>query len=152
MKIDSKGRVYSVKYTNCIECNIELTYTHNKPLFCKDCYVKRFNKVHLKKYREENPEKVKSGKESYMAERPKNRRERLLKVAAIKLEAGCADCGYNQYACALDFDHVRGEKLFDLSRSKDKSWSLVSEEIAKCEVVCAICHRVRTFKRAGNEF
>ena len=25
-------------------------------------------------------------------------------LAVYKIEAGCADCGYNAYACALDFD------------------------------------------------
>ena len=39
------------------------------------------------------------------------RRER---VAQFKLVRGCADCGYREHACALDFDHVRGRKAFTI--------------------------------------
>jgi|ERR1017187_1021005 hypothetical protein len=70
------------------------------------------------------------------------------KIAQIKLESGCVDCGYNAYAVALDFDHLPGfVKLFAISGSASRSWDLVLAEIAKCEVVCSNCHRVRTMKR-----
>lgn len=71
-------------------------------------------------------------------------------VRQYKLDKGCADCGYNEYAVALDFDHVRGEKLFNLARlsaNRGVSWQRIFDEIAKCEVVCANCHRVRTEAR-----
>jgi hypothetical protein len=32
----------------------------------------------------------------------------LAVIQAIKLEQGCADCGYNTHAEALDFDHLDG--------------------------------------------
>jgi hypothetical protein len=49
----------------------------------------------------------------------------------------------------MDFDHVRGEKLFDVSRmvGPGLSLELIKAEIAKCDVVCANCHRIRTFER-----
>jgi len=66
---------------------------------------------------------------------------------ALKLTAGCAGCGYREHACALDFDHVRGEKRFHVSVLKHLSPEARAAEIAKCEVVCANCHRVRTWER-----
>lgn len=70
------------------------------------------------------------------------------RVAAIKLAAGCADCGYAGHAEALHFDHLPGyEKLFSISQGTKRSWTTVEAEIAKCEVVCAVCHHVRTAKR-----
>lgn len=68
----------------------------------------------------------------------------------IKTDAGCVDCGYNSHPEALEFDHLPGyTKLDKVSGLFDKggSWSLVLEEVSKCEVVCANCHRVRTFNR-----
>jgi hypothetical protein len=66
-----------------------------------------------------------------------------------KLESGCVICGYNIHPAALDFDHLPGTnkvttiaKLF--SGLKEE---LLLEEIKKCEVVCANCHRVRTATR-----
>jgi hypothetical protein len=48
----------------------------------------------------------------------------------------------------MQFDHVRGEKLFNVSyfRSKAKIDFLLAE-IAKCDVVCANCHAIRTHER-----
>ncbi len=34
-------------------------------------------------------------------------------VGAIKLKAGCADCGFNKWPEALDFDHLR-DKTHDI--------------------------------------
>ena len=66
-------------------------------------------------------------------------------AAAIKLERGCIDCGYNAHAEALDFDHVNDDKLCNVSQCHNERQLLA--EIAKCEVVCANCHRVRTAAR-----
>lgn len=66
---------------------------------------------------------------------------------SIKLEKGCADCGYKEYAVALQFDHVRGNKEFTISRRHFLPKSKILAEISKCEVVCANCHAVRTWKR-----
>ena len=67
----------------------------------------------------------------------------------IKLEQGCIDCGYNEHAVALQFDHTGDDKkmnVSDMIRS-DYAWSSIMEEIRKCEVRCANCHSVMTAKR-----
>lgn len=50
---------------------------------------------------------------------------------------------------AMDFDHVRDDKIMDLSRmvTGGKSLTMIKAEITKCELVCANCHRIRTFQR-----
>jgi len=49
----------------------------------------------------------------------------------------------------MDFDHRPGEKKsLEVSRlTLTKSIRRVVEEIAKCDVVCANCHRIRTFEK-----
>jgi hypothetical protein len=61
----------------------------------------------------------------------------------------CADCGGHFPPFLMDFDHVRGTKNGILSRlsSVGMGWARVLEEIAKCEVVCSNCHRLRTHLR-----
>ncbi len=85
----------------------------------------------------------------YAARKSRERARRFrLRIGHIKLERGCADCGYREHACALDFDHLPGEpKVFTLAYGYKYPWSMVLLEIAKCEVVCANCHRVRTAGR-----
>jgi lysyl-tRNA synthetase class I len=48
----------------------------------------------------------------------------------------------------MDFDHVRGRKHKNVSELIDSlSKKKIDEEIAKCEVVCSNCHRIRTHNR-----
>jgi hypothetical protein len=57
----------------------------------------------------------------------------------------CVDCG-NSNPVVLEFDHVRGKKKNDVSTMACRgfSWATILEEVAKCEIRCANCHRIRT--------
>ena len=80
-------------------------------------------------------------------------KKKVLKfIQEWKVEKGCVDCGYNKHYAALDFDHLSEDKLFNLGSSTAKGAGMkrVTEEIAKCEVVCANCHRIRTITRRGT--
>lgn len=59
----------------------------------------------------------------------------------------CADCGGSFHYCQMDFDHVRGEKRGDVSKLTGASLAVLLEEVSKCSVVCANCHRQRTHAR-----
>lgn len=73
-------------------------------------------------------------------------------VALFKLLVGCADCGYRQHPAALDFDHRPGEvKIRDIKSGQHLGWEALMVEIRKCDVVCANCHRIRTFRRRGGD-
>lgn len=61
-----------------------------------------------------------------------------------KLESGCVDCGYRGHPTALQFDHVRGEKIAVVSSFNNLKAALAEAE--KCEVRCANCHSIRTWK------
>ena len=57
----------------------------------------------------------------------------------------CMDCGRKYPPECMDFDHVRGEKKFDIgTRAGSGKKEHILEEIAKCDLVCANCHRTRT--------
>jgi hypothetical protein len=66
----------------------------------------------------------------------------------IKEKNPCMDCkGWYPYY-VMDFDHVRGRKHKNVSELIDTlSKKKIDEEIAKCEVVCSNCHRIRTHNR-----
>jgi hypothetical protein len=84
-------------------------------------------------------------------------------IDALKLERGCewvlpdgSVCGYREYAVALDFDHRDPtEKAFQISRARlspSVSRAAVEAEIAKCDVLCANHHRVRTVADGHTQF
>ncbi|HQT82529.1 MAG TPA: hypothetical protein PLW99_00010 [Candidatus Paceibacterota bacterium] len=74
-------------------------------------------------------------------------------IEQYKRARSCVDCGFSgkEFPYVLDFDHVDGNavKKFNVG-----SWShtvlsieAITQEIRKCELVCANCHRKRTFSK-----
>lgn len=48
----------------------------------------------------------------------------------------------------MDFDHIDGDKVDNVGHMRyTAGGNKILEEIAKCEVVCANCHRQRTYAR-----
>jgi len=60
----------------------------------------------------------------------------------------CSDCAETD-PLVLEFDHL-GDKHFNISQALlSRPWPVILDEIAKCDVVCANCHRRRTATRGG---
>lgn len=74
----------------------------------------------------------------------------------VKASAKCADCNvqYPNEPWLMEFDHLpEFEKLGDVSRfASEGNSKMIRDEISKCEIVCVVCHRRRTAKRAGWAF
>jgi hypothetical protein len=72
-------------------------------------------------------------------------------VQLFKEATGCVDCKNYYPHYMLDFDHLPGAvDTIKVSRAVSISMSRVIEEIKKCDVVCANCHRIRTYERGQN--
>lgn len=55
----------------------------------------------------------------------------------------CTRCGYDFPIEALDFHHKDAtEKEQSISQMLTHSWENILAEIAKCDLVCACCHRI----------
>jgi hypothetical protein len=66
-------------------------------------------------------------------------------VIGYLLSHPCIDCGEDD-PVVLDFDHVRGEKKYNIAQMvRSLTLPIVLEEIAKCDVRCANCHRRKTY-------
>lgn len=86
----------------------------------------------------------------YVTKAAKNRAALNQLIASLK--AGpCADCGVRYPPYVMDFDHRDpSKKSFTISMSHRSSGARkVREEIAKCDLVCANCHRERTYGGRG---
>jgi hypothetical protein len=111
------------------------------------------------KYATENFERLQKWRKEYNAATKTTRqlaaleRRRVAKefVDAFK-NTPCADCGVKYPPVAMDLDHVRGGKIRNISSLVSAAYKieLIKEELKKCEVVCAICHRIRTRDRKEN--
>jgi hypothetical protein len=75
-----------------------------------------------------------------VAERRRQGRELL---RTLKLEKGCARCGYREHASALDLHHTsRSTKSFNITQALSRSLTRLAAEAEKCIVLCANCHRI----------
>lgn len=86
----------------------------------------------------------------------KNNESKRLRLRAengavvAKIKSGpCKDCGNKFPVICMDFDHVKPGKVMNVSRMVSLGYSIkdIMEEIAKCDLVCACCHRIRTETR-----
>jgi hypothetical protein len=113
--------------------------------YCTECrreYMRRHYARNASKYR------------AFAAARNERRRATIRQVIREAKDRPCSDCGLWFPAYVMDFDHGDGDqKRFNIGRdalnrcSEDE----LKEEIEKCEVVCANCHRMRTHGGKGAE-
>jgi transposase len=70
------------------------------------------------------------------------RRRRVKELLVAEAGGGCAICGFDSYAGALQFHHRDpGAKAFEVSRQGiTRSLSRLREEAKKCVLLCANCH------------
>ena len=102
-----------------------------------------------KRHYEKNKDKVKARtKIRNKSQKNKNRKF----VSWVKGRSCCVDCGENN-PLVLDFDHVTGEKVMNISDMSRTSYSTetIMDEIDKCEVRCSNCHRLITHQRRENK-
>lgn len=72
------------------------------------------------------------------------RRRKKMKVMALEYKGGsCEKCGYNSCSSALEFHHEDPEfKEFGICESGNtRSWEKLKNELDKCVLLCANCHR-----------
>lgn len=92
--------------------------------------------------------KNKEARKARVAVENKERRKRIKQYIDNLKNVPCADCGESFDTVCMDFDHVQGEKLFTIATEfAEVGKRKLEEELAKCEVVCANCHRIRTRDR-----
>lgn len=72
----------------------------------------------------------------------KDYRQRLKDRLIYIMGEKCCICGYNKNNSALEFHHLNPtQKDFTLGQNPNISFAKANEEIKKCILVCANCHR-----------
>lgn len=98
---------------------------------CKQC-----QREYTRKHYEHN-------KQYYVDKARAYRNSLLEKVFEYLSDHPCVDCGEGDLV-VLEFDHIDGSKEGNvLNLLRCSSWDSVEQEISKCEVRCANCHRRR---------
>lgn len=134
----------------CRVCSGSFT-TKRKALYCSPLCASRARpaRAYDPAYRLPYAKKRRETHGGQIREQERARRDAVqVFIRSVKTSNGCADCGYSAHHAALEFDHL-GDKLLNVCNSK--SIEQAKLEIAKCEVVCANCHRIRTYERLQTQ-
>ncbi len=123
---------------------------------CKSCCMvaqrkhrNKNRKLYNKKiaiWRKNNPQKVRAARKRWNANRVRLNQHLISKYKGIS----CMDCKGVFPWCVMDFDHRPKEKKefnigqFCVRTPSKENISKVEKEIAKCDLVCSNCHRIRT--------
>lgn len=106
--------------------------------FCKPCVSNK------KKERYNN-----QTKKCIVEKTARKRIELAIEVDKLKNHS-CADCHIKYEPVCMDFDHRPDEeKVLCISKMIHENYSLdsIKKEIDKCDLVCVLCHRMRTHLR-----
>lgn len=111
-------------------------------VYCRSC-KSAYNKRHYRENKQRYIDCVMAKKRERL---PINRR----KLWAYLLANPCIDCGEPD-PTVLEFDHIDpSAKTASISEMiSSYTWRRIKQEIGKCEVRCANCHRRRTAKQFG---
>lgn len=119
----------------CLICSIKLTGKQAR--FCSRACGK-------KDWKNRNKKKL----NIYVQRSKKKHRQEWFDYLQGLKSRPCTDCGVSYHPYVMDFDHVRGTKVRAVSQYNSfKSLDEIKQELLKCELVCANCHRVRTLTR-----
>lgn len=103
---------------------------------CKEC-----QKAVSRKHYEAN-------KQAYFDRNQQVRRRQKERLLEIKSQSPCRDCGQTFHPFIMEFDHLSADdKTFSIGRRGSKSNKQIQTEIDKCDLLCANCHKLRTFRR-----
>lgn len=111
--------------------------------YCTECYKKIVGKT---------PEECAESQRAAIKRHNETSRETRRKVVEEILDkTPCQDCGIIN-PIVMDFDHREpSDKSKNISTLiQQGTIKSLKEELAKCDVVCANCHRIRTAKMFGN--
>lgn len=115
---------------------------------CRQC-VSAYYKAHYKK-----PERQRAQIANVNKLKWQKREESMMEVTILKSRP-CADCKKCYDPVCMDFDYLpEFKKNYAVSYMVQNGYKLATilKEIAKCELVCSNCHRLRTKNRKpGND-
>jgi hypothetical protein len=112
-------------------------------LSTQGCYLAARSAAHYVVAMAKRETRTYQDRREYLIQAVSNRRRKLRELAIQYKGSCCALCGYNRCAEALEFHHLDpAKKDFTISdRGYSQSWEKIKNELDKCVMLCANCHR-----------
>jgi len=116
-------------------------------IVCANCHALRTFANLMERRRRSTPDEWAPGKSPRIAGQRARWRANAAMLSEIR-DVPCADCGRRFPPCVMQFDHRdQTTKSYDVTRMLMRGRPVILAEVAKCDIVCTNCHRVRTYER-----
>lgn len=129
--------------TKCKELKKESEYGNRlgkKHYTCKECIKIAQKKQYQnnKKYYLDRNRELRSSNRSWYQE--------------LKNNTPCAKCGNYYPYYVMDYDHIDpSSKILCIAHMMGHSKKAILKEISKCELLCANCHRIKTYETSNRQ-
>jgi len=102
--------------------------------------MRKYNKPYFQQYYREHTAVMKAN--------ARRQRKKMRRIVVEFKRRPCMDCGVQYAPWIMQCDHVRGQKVGDITTMMNaRGVQHLLAELEKCEVVCANCHAERTHRR-----
>lgn len=136
-KVKKKYENQTIFHTaRCKKCTNEINVKNSKKY--SDYYVD---------YRRRNKDRI----DEKNRKRHREKREKWIAFIREHIDLKCIQCGYDKCFAALDFHHRKPREkeysIFTMFKLAfiEKNKKTFLEELGKCEILCATCHRERHY-------
>lgn len=129
-----------MEFKTCTKCKLEKPLTEfnfknktagRRQAMCRECQRARQRELYRNKYKHYNRDKYNANHKVY--------RIKMQNIINSAKSGGCLICGEKEICC-LDFHHLH-DKEFVIASGRDVSKKRLLDELSKCIVLCANCHR-----------
>ena len=130
----------------CSRCKVEKTLDDygmrlgKKQAACREC-INNAQKINYQ-----------GNKKYWLDMNRRNRANNRDRYNEEKSKHSCGKCGVKYPNYVMDYDHIDpSTKRMNISKMMGYSWSVILEEISKCELLCANCHRIKTYETVNRQ-
>lgn len=115
-------------------------------IVCANCHAIRSARQAAQRGESQRASRPETARSASARRHALERRDLLLALR----DRPCADCHAQFPAAVMEFDHRDpAQKRFNVAHSWCRSVQSISDEVAKCDIVCRNCHRRRTVEHVA---
>jgi len=143
--VSARNRKYRAEHSEVLTAKKAIHYQANKDRILAANEARRAARGHL--YEPARLAWAEANRDKQLAYFKERGQQYRAWIDSLKAGQPCLDCGDSFPPFVMEYDHVQGDKRFGIGKMMNHKSERVLAEMAKCDLVCCACHRVRSHAR-----